>query len=140
MLQASSHDVDANMKKLLLPVAAAVLLSVVGCQSMQGSALVSKDGDLQTVDMKNIKSFEVEISPRLAVCDNPAMNNMCMQYRLGNRKNSEPLKRQIEGFDFEVGNRYMLDVRQEVVQVDGKVQTQWRLNKVLSKMAEPLSN
>ncbi len=128
------------MKVLILPLIAATTLIMTGCNSMKSEAMVAKDGVVQVVAVKPIKSFMVEISPRAAACDNPAMNNMCLQYRNQHARNFEPLKTMIEGFTFEEGNRYMLDVRQELVEKDGMMQSKWVLNEVVKKTLEPLSN
>jgi hypothetical protein len=128
------------MKTLILPLIAATTLVMTGCNSMKSEAMVAQDGVVKTVTVKPIKSFMVEISPRAAVCNNPAMNNMCLQYRNQHARNFEPLKTIIEGFNFETGNRYILDVRQDVVEKDGMMQSKWVLNEVVKKTLEPLSN
>ena len=134
------------MKKLAI---AAVLASMTlaGCSSMglddQRALIV--DGEPQVVKVVNIPSFQVEVDPRKAVCQVPATDGSvteaeCLQYRQPFQKNYNTLHGNIQGFTFEPGYRYVLDVRQEAVadEASGVVKPVWILNEVVSKTAEML--
>lgn len=94
---------------------------------------------LKTVKIEPIKSFIIEISPRVAVCDNPAMSNQCLQYRQVGERDYRALSRPIEGFEYQAGTRYKLDVRQVVdMATDGNANTRWILNRIVDSVVEKI--
>ncbi|OOS07738.1 protein of unknown function [Moraxella cuniculi DSM 21768] len=132
------------MKKLL---ATAVLASVAlaGCASkpLNDTQAVMVEGKLQEVQVQDLRSFQVEIAPRKAVCEltNTAGETVqaeCLQYRRTFDRNYNVLSGEIAGFEYETGYRYVLDLKQErfLDQKTGKVVPAWSLNKVISKTAE----
>lgn len=137
------------MKKVILSALAVSTLALAACQSnpqgqaVQETAVIPTNGTVQEVKVKAIESFKIELSPRKALCDSVNGGQIeCLQYKVRNQKTFNPLKTPIEGFTFEEGNAYILDVRQEVVQnaEAGKLETKWVLNKIISKTPVPLSN
>ena len=134
------------MKKLAI---AAVLTSMTlaGCSSMglDDKRALIVDGEPQVVKVVNIPSFQVEIAPHQAVCQVPTtdggvVDSQCLQYRQPFQKNYNLLHSEIQGFTFEPGYRYVLDVRQETAndEANGLVKPVWVLNEVVSKTAEML--
>lgn len=132
------------MKKLL---ATTVLASVAlaGCASkpLNDTQAVMVEGKLQEVQVQDLRSFQVEIAPRKAVCEltNTAGETVqaeCLQYRRTFDRNYNVLSGEIAGFEYETGYRYVLDLKQErfLDQRTGKVVPAWSLNKVISKTAE----
>ncbi len=135
------------MNKLALTLLAVTGLALSACQTSQEiaktKAPIVKDGEVKTVKVKPISSFLIEISPRKAVCDSINGGQIeCLQYRNRYENNFNPLKTDIEGFTFETGYAYILDVRQDVVQdaESGQLQTKWVLNQIISKSVAPLAN
>ncbi len=135
------------MKKFVLGALAISSLALVACQSnpadVQKTAEIAKDGVVKEVKVKPINSFLIEISPRKALCDSVNGGQVeCLQYRNRYQSNFNPLKTDIEGFSYETGFSYILDVKQEVIQNEaaGKLETKWVLNRIVSKTAAPLSN
>lgn len=134
------------MKKLVLPVLAVSTIALAACQTnpeANTTATIAKNGEVQDVKLKAIDSFKIELSPRKALCDSVNGGQIeCLQYRVRHQKNFNPLKTPIEGFSFEEGNAYILDIRQELIQSTetGKAETKWVLNKVISKTLIPLSH
>lgn len=131
------------MRNFALASLAAVFLA--GCASMQPVNMhkVVVEGEVQTVKVQNINSFEVEIAPRRALCD--VMNTAgektevpCLQYRRTFERNFNTLSSgEIEGFEYETGHRYVLDVKQTSrVNEANEVVPVWSLNKIISKTAE----
>ncbi|UNU73498.1 DUF4377 domain-containing protein [Moraxella nasovis] len=131
------------MKKLTV-AAIAGAIALTGCATnLKDTRNVIVEGEVKEVKIQNISSFEVEIAPRKAVCDvtNTAGVNTqveCLQYRRPFDRNFNVLSGDIEGFNYEDGYRYVLDVKQtSVVNSDAKaVQPVWSLNKIISKTAE----
>ncbi|WP_201535327.1 DUF4377 domain-containing protein [Psychrobacter immobilis] len=132
------------MKKLVL-AALMTTFTLSGCSmmSMDNERTMVVEGQPMNVKVVNIKSFDIEIAPRKAVCDLTASNGMkvesqCLQYRQSYQKNFTTLNGNIQGFTYEPNYRYMLDVRQEAVTAEGSnvVQPVWILNEVISKTAE----
>ena len=135
------------MNKLALTLLAVTGLALSACQTSQdmakNKAAIVKDGEIKAVKVKPIASFLIEISPRKAVCDSINGGQIeCLQYRNRYENNFNPLKTDIEGFSFEAGYSYILDVRQEVMQnpESGQYQTKWVLNQIISKSVAPLAN
>jgi hypothetical protein len=137
------------MKKVMLSVLAMSVLGLAACQStpqapeLQKTAEIPKNGEVKEVAVKPIESFTIELSPRKAVCDSVNGGQIeCLQYKVKHQKTFNPLKTPIEGFTFEEGNAYILDVKQEVVAnpAAGQLETKWILNKIIKKTAVPLSN
>lgn len=135
------------MNKLALVLLAVTGFTLSACQTNQDmantKAPVVKDGEVKAVKVKPISSFLIEISPRKALCDSINGGQIeCLQYRNRYENNFNPLKTDIQGFEFEPGYSYILDVRQEVIQAadSGQYQTKWVLNQVISKSVAPLAN
>lgn len=134
------------MKKL----AAAVCVSLVALTGCATNKVVDEramivDGEAVKVKVQDIRSFQVEIAPRKAVCHikNTAGHDIqseCLQYRNTFNRNYNILSGDIEGFIYEPGYRYVLDVKQTALlnQVTGVVVPVWSLNKIVSKTAETL--
>ncbi|WP_230657724.1 DUF4377 domain-containing protein [Psychrobacter sp. I-STPA10] len=134
------------MKKLAI---AAILTSMTlaGCSSMglNDQRVLMVDGEPQIVKVVNIPSFQVEIAPRKAVCQVPTTDggvteSECLQYRQPFQKNFNTLHSDIQGFTYQPGHRYLLDVRQETVtdKLKGVVKPVWVLNEVVTDTAEVL--
>lgn len=132
------------MKKLAL-AALMTTFALSGCSTMgiDNERTMVVEGQPMNVKVVNIPSFEVEVAPRKAVCDLTAtdgtkIESECLQYRQAGQKNYTSLNGKIQGFTYEPNYRYMLDVRQEAVMVEGSdvVQPVWMLNEVISKTAE----
>lgn len=132
------------MKKLAI---AALMTSFVisGCSSMglKDDRTMVIEGQTQNVKVVNISSFEVEVAPRKAVCNLTATNGTmvqseCIQYRQTFNKNYNTLSGDIQGFTYEPGYRYVLDLRQEAVAdtASGLVKPVWYLNEIVSKKPE----
>lgn len=134
------------MNKLVLAAMASLTVALTACQTSQNvsdKAAVVKNGEVKAVKVKPISSFLIEISPRKAVCDSINGGQIeCLQYRNRYENNFNPLKTPIEGFNFEAGYAYILDVKQDVVQnpTSGQLETRWILNQIISKSVAPLSN
>lgn len=132
------------MKKLVLAALLATF-AVSGCSTMnlKNDRNMIVEGQAQTVKVVNISSFKVEIAPRKAVCEYMASNGTkveseCIQYRQTFNKNYNTFNGSIQGFTYEPGYRYVLDLRQEAVadEAAGLVKPVWYLNEVISKTAE----
>lgn len=134
------------MKLGPLVMTLAGLLGVTGCQtfhhqtvSARTDATTVSDGRSTTVRVQPIDSFKIEVAPRVAVCRNPAMNNQCLQYRQAHERNFHSLAVAIDGLNYEAGNRYFLDVKQEVVTAaDGQPVTRWKLNRIIRAFQAPM--
>lgn len=130
------------MKKLFAGVAASVAL--VGCASNQldDKQVVMVEGQAQEVQVQALRSFQVEIAPRKAVCEltntGEKVQAECLQYRRTFDRNFNTLSGDIEGFEYEPGFRYVLDLKQDRLlnEATGQVVPKWSLNKVISKTAE----
>lgn len=132
------------MKKLTL---AALVSSLVlaGCAStpVNDTKVMVVEGEAVNVQVQNIRSFEVEIAPRKAVCQltdvaGNLVDSECLQYRRTFDRNFNILPGNIEGFEFEQGHRYVLDVKQTALlnEATKQVVPVWTLNKIISKTAE----
>jgi hypothetical protein len=134
------------LKKLALAAIASGTVALTACQTnhnMDTKAPVVKNGEIKAVKVKPISSFLIEISPRKALCDSINGGQIeCLQYRNRYESNFNPLKTSIEGFNFEPGYSYILDVRQDVMQnpASGQLETKWVLNQIISKAVAPLAN
>lgn len=132
------------MKKLAI-TALMTTFAVAGCSTTD---LVDErnliiEGEAKTVKVVNIPNLKVEIAPRKAVCEvKDSSGNMvaaeCLQFRQTYQKNYNAFNGSIQGFTYETGYRYVLDVRQEAVaNIEmGVVEPVWYLNEVISKTAE----
>ncbi len=132
------------MKKLAI-AALMTTFALTGCSTMDldDRRTMVVEGQPMDVKVVNISSFEVEIAPRKAVCDLVAadgtrVESTCLQYRQSYQKNFTTLSGDIQGFTYEPGYRYVLDVRQEAVAdtASGLVKPVWLLNEVISKTPE----
>ena len=132
------------MKKLAI---AALMTTFVlsGCSTMgmNDERTMVVEGEPVNVKVVNIPSFKIEIAPLKAVCELPTasgtmVESECLQYRQTYQKNYTPLNGDIQGFTYEPGYRYMLDLRQEAVAnaEAGTIEPVWFLNEVISKNAE----
>lgn len=137
---------DNLLKKMALVMLASGSVALTACQTnhdMDTRAPVVKNGAIKTVKVQPISSFLIEISPRKALCDSINGGQIeCLQYRNRYENNFNPLKTNIEGFNFEPGYAYILDVRQDVMQnpASGQLETKWVLNQIISKSIAPLAN
>ncbi len=131
------------MKAGLISMVAVATLGLVACQgtpqnaaNTQQATPVITDGNAVAVNIQPINSFMVEVSPRQAVC-NSASNAQagCLQYRTRYQNNFNPLSKPIEGFKYQAGYAYLLDVKQEVVKnsAGGKPESSWVLNRIISR-------
>ncbi|MDO5769587.1 MAG: DUF4377 domain-containing protein [Psychrobacter sp.] len=132
------------MKKLAI-AALMASFALTGCatQKLADEKVMVVEGQPVKVKVVNMPSFKVEIDPRKAVCDvvdnaGNTVQSECIQYRQLHQKNFTPMNGTIQGFTFEPGYRYVLDVRQEAIpnQATGAVESVWILNDVISKTAE----
>ncbi|MDO4426692.1 MAG: DUF4377 domain-containing protein [Moraxella sp.] len=132
------------MKKFAL-MALAGSLVLAGCSSMplDDKRTMVIEGEKVEVQIQNIRSFEVEIAPRKAVCQitdtlGNKVDSECLQYRRTFERNFNTLSGDIKGFEYEAGHRYVLDVKQTALlnEATGKVVPEWSLNKIISKTAE----
>ena len=132
------------MKKLFAGVALASV-ALVGCASNQldDKQVVMVEGQAQEVQVQALRSFQVEIALRKAVCEltNTAGEKVqaeCLQYRRTFDRNFNTLSGDIEGFNYEPGFRYVLDLKQDRLlnEATGQVVPKWSLNKVISKTPE----
>lgn len=133
------------MKKLALAALVATF-ALTGCATNQldNEQVRVVEGQPLKVKVVNIPSFKVEIDPRKAVCNvtntaGQVVESECLQYRQPHQKNFSTMNGEIQGFTYEPGYRYMLDVRQDAVadEAAGTVKPVWILNNVISKTAEP---
>lgn len=134
------------MKYLLSSVVLAAV-ALTGCNTTQlnDERAMIVDGEATVVKVIDIPSFKIEVDPNKAVCEVPAANGTmvegeCLQFRQPFQKNYNTLSGDIQGFTYEPGYRYLLDVRQEAVvnEETGVVKPVWILNEVLSKTSEQL--
>lgn len=132
------------MKKFVL-MALAGSLVLAGCAStpLDDKRTMVVEGKKMEVQVQNIRSFEVEIAPRKAVCQiaditGKPVESECLQYRRTYERNFNTLAGGIEGFEYETGHRYVLDVKQTALlnEVTGEVVPVWSLNKIVSKTVE----
>ena len=134
------------MKKLFAGVALASV-ALAGCASKQldDKRLMIVEGEVKQVQVQDLRSFQVEIAPRKAVCE--LTNNLgetvqaeCLQYRRTFDRNFNVLSGDIEGFQYEPGFRYVLDLKQERLlnETTGQGVPKWTLNKIISKTPEIL--
>ena len=134
------------MKKLFAGVALASV-ALAGCASKQldDKRLMIVEGEVKQVQVQDLRSFQVEIAPRKAVCEltknlGETVQAECLQYRRTFDRNFNVLSGDIEGFQYEPGFRYVLDLKQERLlnETTGQVVPKWTLNKIISKTPEML--
>ncbi len=132
------------MKKLAI-AALMTTFALAGCSTMNldDKRTMVVEGQVMDVKVVNIPSLKVELAPRKAVCDvQTATGEMikaeCLQFRQTFQRNYTTFNGDIQGFTYEPGYRYVLDVRQEAVadEAAGVVKPVWYLNEVISKTAE----
>lgn len=120
-------------------------LSVIGCTAVapyQEGRTVSSQSQAKTLKVANIPSLKIEVLPDRAVCELSAVGGakvrtQCLQYRQPFQKSYNTLAGGIEGFDFEPGYRYLLDIRQEAIADEtGNVKPVWILNEIVSKIED----
>lgn len=127
------------MKKLIA-LSSLVALALTGCASnLDDTRLKTVEGETKLVKVVDIPSFDIEIAPRKASCEltdtvGNKIASECLQYRRTYERNYNVLSGNIEGFTFEEGNRYVLNISQTAVanEAEGKVVPVWKLNKVIS--------
>ncbi|AWY20309.1 DUF4377 domain-containing protein [Moraxella bovis] len=128
------------MKKIIA-LSSIIALTLTGCASTQldDTRVKTVEGEVKAVKVVNIPSFDIEIAPRKATCQltdtaGNAVASECLQYRRTHERNYNVLSGNIEGFSFEEGNRYVLNISQTAVddEASGKVVPVWKLNKVIS--------
>ncbi len=131
--------------KYLFAATALASMTLMGCSTMQydDERVLVVDGEPKVVEVVNIPNIKLEIDPKKAVCELPAadgtmVKSECLQYRQPFQTNFNTLSGDIQGFTFEPGYRYILDVRQEAVkdEASGVVKPVWILNEVVSKTSE----
>lgn len=131
------------MKAGLMLVAVATMMGLAACQStapntasVQKTNMTTVDGRVIPVNIQPISSFMVEVSSQQALCSSAnAPQANCLQYRTSYQNNFNPLRKPIEGFNYQPGYAYLLDVKQVVIknEVAGKLETNWVLNRVISR-------
>lgn len=137
------------MKKIIAALSMAAAVALTGCAAtntkLNDTRTLVLEGKPTEVKVEPIKSFQVEIAPRKAVCKLlSAQGNLvdaeCLQYRQTFNKNYISLAGEIEGFTYEPGYRYVLDLTQTplVNEKTGEVIPKWTLNKIVSKTAEAI--
>lgn len=121
--------------------------ALVGCATVtdQDGRIITADAQThpRVIKVINIPSIKIEVHPEKAMCELPLTNGTvvvteCLQYRQPFQKNFNILAGGIEGFDFEPGYRYLLDIRQQAVpdETTGDVKPVWILNNVVSKIKD----
>ncbi|MBO1531111.1 DUF4377 domain-containing protein [Psychrobacter sp. F1192] len=132
------------MKKLAI-AALATTFALAGCSTMNldDKRTMVVEGQAMDVKVVNIPNLKVELAPRKAVCEVQAATGEmikaeCLQFRQTHQRNYTTFNGDIQGFTYEPGYRYVLDVRQEAVadEAAGVVKPVWYLNEVISKTAE----
>ncbi len=132
------------MKKLAI-AALVSTLALAGCSTtdLVNERNLIVEGEAKTVKVVNIPSLKIELSPNKAVCEvmdssGQMITAECLQFRQTFQKNYNTFNGDIQGFTYEPGYRYVLDVRQEAVAntAAGVVEPVWYLNEVISKKAE----
>ncbi len=132
------------MKKLAIAAFAATF-ALAGCATtdLVNERELVVEGQAQSVKVVNIPSLKVEIAPRKAICSvtntaGEVVQAECLQFRQTFQRNYNVFNGDIQGFSYEPGYRYVLDVRQEAVadREAGVVRPVWYLNEVISKRAE----
>lgn len=135
------------MKKIiaLSSIMALVLTGCVGAK-LDDTRVKTVEGEIKAVKVVNIPSFDIEIAPRKATCQltDTAGNSVaseCLQYRATHERNYNVLSGDIEGFNFEEGNRYVLNISQTAVNDTnaGKVVPVWKLNNIISVTPEVIN-
>ncbi|UYZ79881.1 DUF4377 domain-containing protein [Moraxella bovis] len=106
------------MKKIIA-LSSIIALTLTGCASTQldDTRVKTVEGEVKAVKVVNIPSFDIEIAPRKATCQltdtaGNAVASECLQYRRTHERNYNVLSGNIEGFSFEEGNRYVLNISQ----------------------------
>lgn len=132
------------MKKLAM-AALIGTFALVGCSTtdLVNERNLVVEGEAKTVKVVNIPNLKIELAPNKAVCEvvdssGKTVTAECLQYRQTFQKNYNTFNGDIQGFTYESGYRYVLDVRQEAVANTeaGVVEPVWYLNEVISKNAE----
>lgn len=130
------------MKKIAVALTV-VAVALTGCASkdLNDTRVMTIEGQTKEVKIINIPSFQVEIAPRKAVCEltsteGTKVTSECLQYRRTIDRNFNVLSGDIEGFEYEEGFRYVLDVKQTSVTDGNTVKPVWTLNKLISKTPE----
>ncbi len=136
------------MKKLILAaLTGALTLTACSTTNVDNERVMVVEGEKVKVQVQNIRSFEVEIAPRKAVCQvtNTAglkVDAECLQYRRTFDRNFNTLSGEIVGFEYEPGYRYVLDLEQTALlnEVTKEVVPVWKLNKIISKTSEKVGS
>ena len=132
------------MKKIIA-LSSIIALTLTGCASTQldNTRVKTVEGEVKAVKVVNIPSFDIEIAPRKATCQltdtaGNAVASECLQYRRTHERNYNVLSGNIEGFTFEEGNRYVLNISQTAVndEAAGEVVPVWKLNNIVSVTPE----
>ena len=130
------------MKKFAIALTAAAI-ALTGCASnnLNDTRVMTLEGQTKEVKIIDIPSFQVEIAPRKAVCELTSTTDTkvageCLQYSRTIDRNFNVLSGDIEGFEYEEGFRYVLDVKQTSVTEGDNVKPVWTLNKLISKTPE----
>ena len=130
------------MKKFAIALTAAAI-ALTGCASnnLNDTRVMTLEGQTKEVKIIDIPSFQVEIAPRKAVCELTSTTDTkvageCLQYRRTIDRNFNVRSGDIEGFEYEEGFRYVLDVKQTSVTEGDNVKPVWTLNKLISKTPE----
>lgn len=132
------------MKKLAI-TALVGTLALAGCSTtdLVNERNLIVEGEAKTVKVVNIPSLKIELAPNKAVCEvmdsaGQMVTAECLQFRQTYQRNYNTFNGDIQGFTYEPGYRYVLDVRQEAVAntAAGVVEPVWYLNEVISKKAE----
>lgn len=138
---------EYTMSKLAY-IALASIIALTGCNTTQiaNERTMIVEGEKVNVRIQNINSFEVEIAPRKAICPittstGDTIDGECLQYRRTFEKNFNTLSGDIEGFEYEAGYRYVLNLKQTaMVNKDtNEVVPVWSLNRIISKTSEKIS-
>lgn len=132
------------MKKIIA-LSSIIALTLTGCAGTQldNTRVKTVEGEVKAVKVVNIPSFDIEIAPRKATCQltdtaGNAVASECLQYRRTHERNYNVLSGNIEGFTFEEGNRYVLNISQTAVndEAAGEVVPAWKLNNIVSVTPE----
>ncbi|OPH39339.1 Uncharacterised protein [Moraxella lacunata] len=132
------------MKKIIA-LSSIIALTLTGCAGTQldNTRVKTVEGEVKAVKVVNIPSFDIEIAPRKATCQltdtaGNAVASECLQYRRTHERNYNVLSGNIEGFTFEEGNRYVLNISQTAVndEAAGEVVPVWKLNNIVSVTPE----
>lgn len=135
------------MKKIMLASLFSILTLTACNSSIKDHRPMVVEGERVNVQVQNIRSFEVEIAPRKAICQvtNSAgikVDAECLQYRRTFDKNFNAVSGEIQGFNYEPGYRYVLDLQQTALlnEATRELVPVWTLNKVISKTSEKITH